>query len=353
MPGEAGEKKAPTGPFPQDALVYYQVFGRREQPVTAEEAFGEIDRALDAMTDVPAEEIAAAKEAFQRLAGDAETFKLTPVTRRENPEFFFELDEDGPGKLMQYGSPPLEASDREIFQQAQTVCGLVYEGAAWPGHQHLELMKRLADVVAQLSEGIVTDFVAHAINGQMIWRAIMAEQSPQAVHHIVWHTVSDDERRSGERGVWIHTHGMGKFALPDLELRRVPQNFQENGASLLVEAAQWLIDNGNVPFATIHPFGYHNTEWMFMPVLDEEEHRDGPVLSLVVPHDNPFEPEKMGEGLFAYGGGVANDEMGPPLEEDDAEIQAAYEQAMETLPAFKQRFEAAAAGHGTDDEELC
>jgi uncharacterized protein YegJ (DUF2314 family) len=209
-------------------------------------------------------------------------------------------------------------------------------------------MKRLADVIAQLGDGIVTDFVALSLYGGQSWREMMTEERPHALHHLSIHYVRADDA-SGDTGVWIHTHGMSKFALPDLELRRVPTNFQEAGASLLIEAAQWLIENGDAPWGTVQPFGFHNSEWVFMPILDAEEHYSGAVLGLAMPGDNAFEPERMGEGLFAYVGGGVDDKVGPPVEDDDAEVNAAHDQAMARLPEFKARFEAWVGGETDDD----
>lgn len=71
MAFSGNEEEPGVGPR---ALVRYTIFGRRAEPVTAEEAFGEIARAFEAMADAPREEIGAAVEEFQELVDHPEQF---------------------------------------------------------------------------------------------------------------------------------------------------------------------------------------------------------------------------------------------------------------------------------------
>src|ERR1043166_6740461 len=119
MPSQQGKSEPLPAPPPQDALIRYTIYGRRAQPVTADEAFSEIHRALETMTGVSAEDVTAAKEAFQKLAADAVGFQFRSATREEKPEWFLRLDDDVGKGLLLAGRAP-ETSDHAICHDAQT-----------------------------------------------------------------------------------------------------------------------------------------------------------------------------------------------------------------------------------------
>jgi rubredoxin len=43
---------------------------------------------------------------------------------------------------------------------------------------------------------------------------------------------------------WVHTHGMDRFGLPELEMRNVPGFLAEVAANILREACDYMIDSG-------------------------------------------------------------------------------------------------------------
>jgi hypothetical protein len=43
---------------------------------------------------------------------------------------------------------------------------------------------------------------------------------------------------------WVHTHGMDRLGLPELEMREVPGFLVETAASILREACGYMIDSG-------------------------------------------------------------------------------------------------------------
>lgn len=323
------------------ALVRYSIFGRRAEPVTAEEAFGEIARAFEAMADVPREEVGAAVEEFQELVNHPEHFQFFAGTREENPELFPDFE-----ALLadEFTCRTIEDHDREVLSEVRTIALISYDGLPWESHQQVELLKRVADVVAQLGDGLVFDSQALTLCGRSFWEnEVMLESGLQAINHTVIHYVSD------ESGGWVHTHGMGKFAQPDLELRGVPAEYGEVAGQLLMESAQWLIEGGSVEPDTAYAFGEHGVEWQFVEAEADPEQFSGAVVRLISAGDDPVNPARTTEALFAYAGG----EFGPPpiqTEENDAEMQAAHEEAMATFGHFKERFRATQTEESNDAE---
>jgi hypothetical protein len=116
------------------------------------------------------------------------------------------------------------------------------------GHMALDLRVTVLDEKAQLAlawatrvllvmlgitEGVAVDPAAQRAYGRMQLAQMAAATEPTAqvaVHVEPW----------GADGLWLHTHGLQKFARPELELLGVPRAFESEGWTLLLELAENL-----------------------------------------------------------------------------------------------------------------
>lgn len=98
----------------------------------------------------------------------------------------------------------------------------------------------LAKALADLTQGVVLDPAAQRCLGrQHLMRLPLGQAAGHiAVHAEVW---SGDTR-------WLHTHGLQKFARPELELVQVPSALEEEGLSVLWQLAEMLAGG-----AELHP----------------------------------------------------------------------------------------------------
>lgn len=53
------------------------------------------------------------------------------------------------------------------------------------------------------------------------------------------HVISGDDTKG-----WVHTHGMDRLGLPDLEMRNVPGFLAESAAKILREVCNYMADSG-------------------------------------------------------------------------------------------------------------
>lgn len=57
---------------------------------------------------------------------------------------------------------------------------------------------------------------------------------------VVFHCVSNGEKTKG----WVHTHGLAKFRLPELEIRGVPLFLAIPATNILIDIADHLLNSG-------------------------------------------------------------------------------------------------------------
>jgi uncharacterized protein YegJ (DUF2314 family) len=79
--------------------------------------------------------------------------------------------------------------------------------------------------------------VSHVLWGNEAWAAHLAQPERDFMeHNILCEAVEESGR------VWVHTHGMGKFGLPDLEMDGVPEKEAAVVSKWLLKAAELLVD---------------------------------------------------------------------------------------------------------------
>jgi uncharacterized protein YegJ (DUF2314 family) len=158
------------------------------------------------------------------------------ISKADAKEFF-----DYPEEIIPHNSREVSDVDRRILREAVTIVRLKLSLANFSGTSHLAFMIRLAEAVRSLTSGVVQDAVAHILWGTEAWKK-MAE-NPEAFpieSHVQFETL--DER---ERLLWIHTHGMQKFGLPDIEMEEVPAQLATPARAIMTLAAQSMLSIRN------------------------------------------------------------------------------------------------------------
>lgn len=88
-------------------------------------------------------------------------------------------------------------------------------------------------VMLGITEGVALDPAAQRATGRTQLAQLAAATEPSA--HIALHA-----EPWGADGLWLHTHGLQKFARPELELLGVPTAFAAEGKTLILELAENL-----------------------------------------------------------------------------------------------------------------
>jgi hypothetical protein len=104
----------------------------------------------------------------------------------------------------------------------------------------------LMDVLLNLTDGVVIDPAAQCCRGRSEWEKCAGPFDIS--RHVALHiTEWDDETR------WIHTHGMEKFAQPDLELVEAPPSLVREAILLINQIAALLAKGTHLrPGQTLH-----------------------------------------------------------------------------------------------------
>ncbi len=97
----------------------------------------------------------------------------------------------------------------------------------------------------------------------------------KASRDIQIHLVTDGANTKG----WIHTHGLEKFGVPDLEIREIPLFLGPYACLLLNEFAEYLVDN-----------------FERKPVIPGQTIQMGPCVFTV--EECPILPEDEGDGHY-------------------------------------------------------
>jgi tetratricopeptide (TPR) repeat protein len=100
-------------------------------------------------------------------------------------------------------------------------------------HLALTWGTRVLLVMLGITEGVALDPAAQRAYGRTQLAQLAAATEPVA--HIALHA-----EPWGADGFWLHTHGLQKFARPELELLGVPSAFEQEGRTLILELAENL-----------------------------------------------------------------------------------------------------------------
>jgi hypothetical protein len=95
---------------------------------------------------------------------------------------------------------------------------------------------RLADRVSVLADGCVNDLMGCRYFGSGSWRIPESNREVDVREHVVLHGEKGDSK-----GMWVHTHGLIKFARPELEIYEVPEDLWEGVSLAMLDMMAYVI----------------------------------------------------------------------------------------------------------------
>lgn len=157
---------------------------------------------------------------------------ISHVTREKAQELF-----NYPPELIPRNSRGLSDDDRRILTSARLIFRVRLTLMTPSGLDYLAVMVAFAEAVRGLTGGIVQDAVSHTLWGTEQWRRRM---SMGVVDNVIESHVHFEVFDEGGV-VWIHSHGMQKFGLPDIEMDGVPGELAPAGLSTMIMFGESLL----------------------------------------------------------------------------------------------------------------
>ncbi len=272
------------------------------------------------------------------------------VYRREATTLFTYPDD-----LIPRNSRRLSDEDRKILSEAQIILRIRLHQSHPSDLNYLVFMTRLAEAVRELTSGVVQDAVSHTLWGTEEWKKRLEATSPadMVTSHVQFEVLDE------EGVVWIHSHGMPKFGLPDIELNGIPADLAQPGLSMAILIGETLVkarERGVIHFGSA--LSIENSPFSFVMDLiprDNEGHFPAGCLK-ILPYVSDYDPrasDTFKHVLKVFSsrlrgsrrpGGRTEDE--PNVPSSDAGRQAVKERLLEAhreakarLSAFKKSFQ--------------
>jgi|GEM_PF-476047 len=162
---------------------------------------------------------------------DKQELAVDYILRIKAPELF-EYPED----LIPRNSREFSDGDHKILQEARMIARIRLSTRRQSSVDHLRSIVQLTEAIREETGGVVQDAVSHVLWGADAWMRVADGRATDLVStHIRFEALEE----SGS--VWIHTHGMAKFGIPDVEMEGVPDEFASTGMKLLTMMARSLI----------------------------------------------------------------------------------------------------------------
>lgn len=127
--------------------------------------------------------------------------------------------------------------------------------------------------LARAVNGVIRDVQTKLVFTPREARKILKSPEFLISDHVLTHTLVDPD---GGTGLWIHTHGMGKFGRPDIEMRAVPDQYEPLAVHALLTVADYMSQGAVVkPGETLQLGRAFLTFTLASPVLGAEEFPNG------------------------------------------------------------------------------
>ena len=154
------------------------------------------------------------ERAFNLLESALEKNNLTiDYVLKQDAEDLFNYPEE----LIPLNSRDLDDNDRRNLVEAKMIVRLQLAPADLPHTKYLPFMVMFVEAVRRLTGGLVQDAVSHTLWGTSLWQSHSQQPLENLVDSHVQFELLDEDGV-----VWIHTHGMQKFGLPEMEMEGVP-----------------------------------------------------------------------------------------------------------------------------------
>ncbi len=193
-----------------------------------------------------------------------------------------------PKELIPRNARKLSVSDYKAITEAKIILRLCLLTSNMEGFHHLVFMVRFVDVVRELVGGVVQDAVSHTLWGTEEWSARMLENPLQNLMESQVQMEALEERGV----VWIHSHGMRKFGLRELEMEGVPKDLASPGLKLMLMIGESILEKHKKQVALQFPQVIPKTPFLLIvkPIpADNEGHF--PLGSFkVMPYISDYDP---------------------------------------------------------------
>lgn len=272
------------------------------------------------------------------------------ILRSDAEELF-----DYPEELVRLNSRNFSDEDMETLSGSQMIVRMDLTPTSSWEVESLRFIVGFVEGLRDLTEGIVQDAVSHSLWGLESWLDFVGRPANETFREHL-HIDAIDEDGS----VWMHTHGMLKFGLPDLEIEGIPEEFKKQAKELIVMAASALVENKGLNKASLGELsvfdGAIRMVTVFRPADDEGHFPDG-VFALYpfVSGDDSDRPQALTDTLKLLESGVSAREKLPVPQESYRDrarwgmpstktdegrnrIIEAHKKARERLEDFKRSF---------------
>jgi uncharacterized protein YegJ (DUF2314 family)/tetratricopeptide (TPR) repeat protein len=205
--------------------------------------------------------------------------------RREDREELFSYPEEH----LPRNSRELTESDREILAEARMIARVRLIPAHRSGLDYLVFAIRVVEAIREITGGLVQDALSHTLWGTEEWKQRVVD-SP--LDDVVESHVGFEVLEEGT-GVWIHSHGMQKFGIPEIEMECIPPELAAPGLSMMIMVAETLIEcslKGSLDFRT--EVEIVNTPFFFrMELTPRDDEGHFPLGSLkILPYLADYDP---------------------------------------------------------------
>ncbi len=157
---------------------------------------------------------------------------ISHMTRRESKELF-----EYPEELIPRNSRNLSPDDLGKLKGASFIARIRLVTDKPAGLDYLATMVRLVAAVRDLTDGVVQDAVSHTLWGEEEWKrqVVAAPLENMAASHVQFEALEE------AGSVWIHSHGMQKFGLPEIEMEGIPVEWASSALNLMKMIADTLV----------------------------------------------------------------------------------------------------------------
>jgi uncharacterized protein YegJ (DUF2314 family)/tetratricopeptide (TPR) repeat protein len=225
------------------------------------------------------------ERAFKFLESALEENNLTiDYVLKQDAEGLF----DYPEELIPLNSRDLEDNDRRNLLEAKMIVRLRLAVPDLPHTEYLPFMVMFVEAVRRLTHGLVQDAVSHTLWGTTLWQ----DHARQPLHNLVDSHVQFELLDEGGQ-VWIHTHGMQKFGLLEMEMEGVPAELAPSARAIAVLLGETLIGSGPRKLNSKGPLNIPNTPFLFKTELrppDDENHFPAGSLK-ILPYVSDYDPQ--------------------------------------------------------------
>lgn len=269
-----------------------------------------------------------------------------------------------PEELIPLNSRDLDDNDRRNLLEAKMIVRLSLAVSDLPHTSYLPFMVMFVESVRRLTRGLVQDAVSHTLWGTALWQ----DHSRQPLENLVDSHIQFELLDEGGE-VWIHTHGMQKFGLPDMEMEGVPAELAPPARAMVVLVGETLISSSSKKLNSRAPLSVPNTPFLFKVELrpqDDENHFPAGSLK-ILPYVSDYDPQSPAAikhvltmlnskvASHCNSGRKAEPPAAPTASQDTAaeavtnavreRLLKAHKKARTDLPIFKKTFQQANGTH--------